>query len=131
MSSTRIQRMTKLLKEEISRIIREEINDPRLGFISITDIEMTPDLRVAHIHVSVYGTPAEQDDSIAVLERASRFLRGELGKQVEMRYTPVLQFHLDRSIERGARIFELLKETTETPQEASAAQKKDHEDEPS
>lgn len=110
MASTRMQRMSRLLKEELSRIIREEINDPRLGFISILDVQMTPDFRIAHVYVSVYGTPEQQNDSIAVLDRASRFLRGVLGNQVEMRYTPELHFHLDRSIERGARIFELLKE---------------------
>lgn len=121
MSSTRIQRISKLLKEELSRIIREEINDPRLGFVSITDIEMTPDLRDAHIYVSVYGTPEEQEASIGVLERARRFLRGTLGKQVEMRYTPELHFYLDLSIERGAHVFELLKNIN--------AEKKDHGDE--
>ena len=123
MASTRVQRITKLLKEELSRIIREEINDPRLGFVSIIDIEMTPDLRIAHIYVSVYGTPEEQDATIGVLVRACRFLRGELGKQVEMRYTPELHFHLDRSIERGAHVFELL-HTIHT-------EEKDHEDKPS
>lgn len=122
MASTRVQRITKMLKEEMSRIIRVEINDPRLGFLSITDVEMTPDLRVAHIYVSVYGTPEEQDATIGVLERASRFLRGELGKQVEMRYTPELHFHLDRSIERGAHIFDLLHHIN--------TEKKDHGDEP-
>ena len=110
MSSTRLQRMGKLLKEELSRIIREEINDPRLGFVSITDVEMTPDLHVAHIYVSVYGSPEEQEMSVGVLERANRFLRGELGKQVEMRYTPELHFHLDLSIERGVKMYTMLKD---------------------
>ncbi len=123
MASTRVQRIAKLLKEEVSRIIRVEINDPRLGFVSITDIKMTPDLHVANIYVSVYGTPEEQDATMGVLDRASRFLRGELGKQVEMRFTPELHFHLDRSIERGAHVFELLKQVHE--------EKKDHGDEPS
>jgi len=122
MTSTRIHRVARLLKEEISRIIREEINDPRLGFVSITEVKMTPDLHIAHIYVSVYGTPEEQQTSINVLDHARRFLRGELGKQVEMRYTPELFFHLDRSIERGARVFELLKEIE---------QKKENGEEPS
>ncbi len=115
MPATRLQKMARLLKEEISRIIREEINDPRLGFISLTTIEVTPDLHTAHVYVSVYGTPEEQQASINVLERASRFLRGELGRQVEMRYTPELVFHLDHSLERGSRVNELLKEVV-TPQ---------------
>lgn len=114
MASTRIQKMAKLLKEELSRIIREEINDPRLGFVSITDIELTPDLHVAHIHISAYGTAEEQQSSMDVLHRASGFLRGELGRQVELRYTPELRFHLDTSLERGARVVELLREIEPT-----------------
>jgi ribosome-binding factor A len=117
MSSTRQQRMARLLKEELSRIIRAEINDPRLGLITIVGVETTPDLHIAHIYVSSYGTPEEQDASIATLQRATGFLRGELGKQVEMRYTPQLVFHLDRSIERGARVFEILHEVVPAKEE--------------
>jgi ribosome-binding factor A len=110
MSSTRQQKIARVLKEELSRIFREEMNDPRLGFLSITDITVTPDLRTAHVYVSVFGTPEEQEESIAALEHARGYLRSTLGKEINMRYTPELDFHLDRSIERGARIFELLKE---------------------
>lgn len=115
MASTRMQKMARLLKEELSRIIREEINDPRLGFISITSVELTPDLHAATIYISVYGTPEEQKASMDVLDRAAGFLRGELGRQVEMRHVPALRFKHDTSIERGARIFELLNEAKPTP----------------
>jgi len=94
----------------LSRIIREEIDDPRLGLITLTDVEVTPDLRIAHVHVSVYGDEAQQKISMSILDRASRFLRGMLGREIDLRYTPELHFHLDTSIERGARIFELLHE---------------------
>jgi len=110
MSTTRRQRVASLLREELSRIIRVEMNDPRLGFISITDISVTPDLRTAHVYVSVFGTPEEQNSSITALEHARGYLRSTLGREVNMRHTPELVFHLDRSIERGAHIFELLKE---------------------
>ena len=119
MASTREQRMKRLLKEELSRIIRKEMNDPRLGLMSITDVELTPDYRVANIYISIYGTPEEQETSMLVLTGASRFLRGELGKQIDLRYTPELRFHIDRSIERGSRVFELL---------AKAKTTKDHDD---
>lgn len=114
MASTRLQKVSRMLREELSRIIREEINDPRLGFISITDIELTSDLKTATVYISAYGTPEEQKESMDVLFRATGFLRGELGRQVELRYTPELNFHLDKSIERGARIFELLNEVKPT-----------------
>ena len=108
MSATRMQKMARLLKEELSRIIREEINDPRLGFVSITDIEMSHDMRIANIYFSVYGTPEEQETSMKVLQGATGFLRGTLSRQVDMRYTPELHFHLDRSLERGARVSALM-----------------------
>ncbi|MHB9131989.1 MAG: 30S ribosome-binding factor RbfA [Armatimonadota bacterium] len=114
MASTRKQKMVRVLRDELSRIIREEMNDPRLGLVSITDIELTPDLRVAQIYFSVYGTPEEQQESMAALDRASRFLRGELSRQLDMRHTPELHFHLDRSLERGAHVFELISKL-ETP----------------
>jgi ribosome-binding factor A len=121
MASTRLQRIARLLKEELSLIIRREIDDPRLGLITITGVEVTPDLRIAHVYISVYGEPEAQAASMSVLERASKFLRGALGRTIELRYTPELHFHLDTSIERGARIFELLHEIEkeEKPHEPS------------
>ena len=98
MSSTRTQKIGRVLKEELSRLIREEMNDPRLALWTITDVEVTGDLRHAHIHVSVYGTPEQQRDTIGALEHARGFLRGLLGKAIEIRYTPELHFHLDTSI---------------------------------
>ena len=113
MSSTRKQRMTRLLKEELSRIILKEMNDPRLGFVSIIDIEFRQDYRAAKIFISVYGTPEQQAESMEVLKNASSFLRGELSRQVDLRYTPELIFVHDTSIERGSHIFELLKQAKE------------------
>lgn len=110
MTTQRQQKVGKMLKEELSRLIREEMDDPRLGFISITDVQVSPDIRSAHIYVSVFGEPEEQNTSIAALEGARGYLRSMLGRDVNMRYTPELFFHLDHSIERGAHIFELLKE---------------------
>jgi ribosome-binding factor A len=110
MSATRLQRIGRLIQEELSSIIRREVDDPRLGLISITGVEVTTDLRIAHVYVSVYGEPEQQQMSISILDRANRFLRGMLGKVIEIRHTPELHFHLDTSLERGARIFELLHE---------------------
>jgi len=111
--------MASLVKEELSRIIREEMNDPRLGFISITEVDISADLHTAHVYVSIYGAEKEQQDTMTALESARRFLRGQLGKAVEMRYTPELVFHQDTSIERGARIFELLHEIEKSDKGAS------------
>ena len=114
MSTTRLQKVGRVIKKELSRIIREEMNDPRLGFISLTEVKVSPDMHTAHVYVSVFGTPEEQSTTILALDGARGFLRTALGREVNMRFTPELEFHLDRSIERGARIFELLKEV-DTP----------------
>ena len=123
MATTRKQKIARLLRDELSSIIRREINDPRLGFVSITDIELTPDCHIASVYISAFGTPVEQQDSIEVLERAAGFLRGVLGRTVEMRHIPELRFLLDTSLERGARVFELLKEVVPTlPKEDAPAE---------
>lgn len=110
MASTRQQKVSKLLREELSLVIRRDINDPRLGFISITEVEMTHDFHTAHIYISAYGTEEEQTNSMEVLQRASGFLRGAIGRSLDMRYTPELSFHLDTSLARGAHVFKLLNE---------------------
>jgi len=108
MSSTREQRLSKLLKEELSAIILREINDPRLGMISITDVELTPDLKVAYVHISAFGDQTERDQSIMVLDHAAGFLRMTLSKIVNLRHTPELRFKLDTSLERASRVYDLL-----------------------
>ena len=108
MASTREQRLAKLLKEELSAIILREINDPRLGMISITDVELTPDLKVAYVYISALGDQTERDQSVMVLDRAAGFLRMTLSKIVNLRHTPELRFKLDSSLERASRVYDLL-----------------------
>lgn len=113
MASTRQQRMARVLRDEISRILREDLHDPRVGFVSITDIELTPDLHMANIFVSVYGEDEEQQKTITALERATGFIRGELGRQLhDLRFIPELRFRLDPSLARGARVLELLRQVS-------------------
>jgi len=108
MPTQRQVRLGELLREEVSRIIREEVKDPRLGFVSLTEVEVAPDLRQATIFVSVMGTPEEQRGNLAALESAAGFIRHRVGRDLRLRHIPELTFRLDRSLERGARIFELL-----------------------
>jgi ribosome-binding factor A len=122
MASTRQQKMARVLRDELSRIIREEVNDPRLGLVSITGVDVAPDMKSARVYVSVYGSQDEQQQSLDVLVRASGFLRGEFGRQINLRYTPQLFFELDTSLERGARVVELLHEIEKEQQ------KEHHED---
>jgi ribosome-binding factor A len=109
--SRRSERVADLVRAEISRLALIEAHDPVLRKVTITDVEMPPDLRSARVYFSVLGDDAEWDEALAALDRASGFLRREVGRRCELRFAPELHFFSDRSIERGARIEELLAQT--------------------
>lgn len=105
----RVQRVREEIKKEVSEIIRE-MKDPRIGFVTVVDVEVSNDLRHAKIFVSVYGEEAVKKESLAGLEAATGFIRTEIGRRIRLRHTPEILFRLDNSIERGARINQLLSE---------------------
>lgn len=112
----RTERINELLREEISDLLRRELKDPRIGgLVSITEVDVSPDLQQAKVYVSVLGTDEERDDTLKVLTAASRFLQRELRKRLTIRRTPELTFLRDDSIEHGARILSLLEQTREEP----------------
>lgn len=106
----RQERVEELLKVEISEILQREMQDPRIGFVTITDVEITPDLRHARVFISIMGDDAKKDESMKALKRAAGFIRSELGKRIRMRTTPEIEFKIDDSIDRGVRILELLEQ---------------------
>ena len=108
MTSTRQQKVQELLKSEISDIIRRDVKDPRLGFITITDAKVTPDLRSAKVFVSILGDQAQKEGGMKALQSAAKFIRADFAKRVNMRTTPEIVFMQDEAMERGARLFELL-----------------------
>lgn len=112
MATQRQERVGQLLREEISRIIERQLKDPRIGgMITVTEVEVTPDLRHARVFISVLGSDDEARASFETLERAAGFIRSELAKQhLRLRYLPELEFRRDESLARGARIFELLEQ---------------------
>ncbi len=125
--SRRAERVADLIREEISDLLRKEIDDPRLktgALISITDVELSDDLRYARVFVSVMGSPQETKGVLAALAHAEGFLRHELGPRLDLRYAPELHFHSDDSIQRGARVEELLgklaEESAKQPKEGKS-----------
>lgn len=106
----RPSRLAESIKEEVSKMIREDIKDPRLGFVTVTDVEVADDLRHAKVFVSILGKEEEIKESMEVLKRASGFVRSELSKNIRLRYVPEISFRYDHSIERGAHISKLLRE---------------------
>ena len=111
MTSYRADQVGAQVQEEIMSIIRRDLKDPRIGFVSITAVRMSPDLRQARVRVSVLGSPEQQKDSIRGLISAKGLIRHELGRRLQnLKFSPELRFELDPSIEYAVHISELLKE---------------------
>lgn len=117
MAYKRADRVNALLQRELGQLISEELNDPRIPFATVTAVETSPDLRTAHVHVSVLGNEAQMHAGLVALEGAKRHLRKELGERTDLRFVPELVFTLDRSAERAARISTLLREARERGKE--------------
>jgi len=105
----RSKRVADLLKEEISEIIMRRLKDPRLGFLTVTDVSVTDDLRLARVYVSILKEE-EKKQTLEILQAGKGFIRSELSKRLRMKVTPDLEFRFDTSIEYGSRIEKLLKE---------------------
>lgn len=110
MSDRRQERVADLIRDEVSQIIQQEMDDPRLGMISVTHVEMSPDLRYARLFVSVFGPEAEQRGALVALNNASGFIRRTLAPRIRMRVLPELSFRLDRSMAHAESIARLLRE---------------------
>ncbi|MFA5035350.1 MAG: 30S ribosome-binding factor RbfA [Candidatus Margulisiibacteriota bacterium] len=106
---TRQERVEEVIRDEVSKIIRQEVNDPRIGFVSITKVEISPDLRNANIHVSILGDEKQKTEAMDGLRSATRFIRGELGNRVDFRATPEIRFIRDDSLEKGSRVLNLIR----------------------
>ncbi|MFW5873112.1 MAG: 30S ribosome-binding factor RbfA [Bacillota bacterium] len=120
MSRNRKRRLSELLKEEISDIILKEVKDPRIGFVSVNDVELSGDLRHAKIFVSVIGDQTERDDTMDGLKKATGFIRKLVGERITVYHTPELVFKYDDSIEHGIHISNLIKEVRKEEKEAKS-----------
>jgi ribosome-binding factor A len=106
----RTGRIDELFRQEIGEILAREVDDPRIGFATITDVETTPDLRHAKVLVSVIGPADERKATIIAMGRKMPFVRHELGKRLRLKRIPEFHLELDDSVERGTRILHLLDE---------------------
>ncbi|MDI6871588.1 MAG: 30S ribosome-binding factor RbfA [Bacillota bacterium] len=104
---TRAERLADQARIEISAILRK-MKDPRVGFVSVTEVEVSPDLRHLKVFVSILGREEERERTMAALEHARGFVRTELGNRIRLRHTPEVVFKYDPSLERGSRVVELL-----------------------
>ena len=108
----RQEKLGELITAELSDLLRTRVKDPRVGFVSVTHVEVSGDYRHAKIFVSVMGNEEERVSTMKALKHATGFLRHELASRLTLRYMPEIVFKLDTSIEQGARILELIREVT-------------------
>jgi ribosome-binding factor A len=108
MAGARMRRVNEAVREVISSHISGDLKDPRIGFITVTGVETSPDLRSARVFVSVLGEEAERDAALAGLQSSAGFLQSQVGEELRMKRTPTLEFVYDDSVARGMRISELL-----------------------
>ena len=115
MQGKRLERVNQLIKEEISGALQRELKDPRLGFVTVTDVEVSRDLRAAKVFVSILGSEEEWRATLGALEGARGFLRHWLMRRLRLRTVPQLSFRPDRSMAHAAHILELLTELEREP----------------
>ena len=108
MGQLRMERVQELMKQDISKIILEDVKDPRIGFVTVTRVHVTNDLRSARVFVSLLGSDEQMADCWRGLNRSLGFIRREVGRRVRLRYTPELSQEIDDSMAYSAHIQKLL-----------------------
>ena len=104
----RIEKLQELIKQEMGKMLLTDLKDPRIGFVTVTDVEMTGDLRSAKIFISVMGGEEQVKNSLEGLQSALGFIRREIGQRIKIRFTPEISFALDTSLDYGDYIQKLL-----------------------
>lgn len=117
--SPRMRKVNELVREVVADAVMD-LKDPRIGFLTITGAETSPDLRHAVVYYSVLGSEEEKTDTAEALESARSRIQGVLGRETRMRYTPVLEFAVDPSIDEGLRITQILADLEESESQDDA-----------
>jgi ribosome-binding factor A len=113
----RLERVNEVVKRELSELILRDLNFEPAVLVTVTAVDISPNLKQCHVYVSVIGASYQKSDVIAELEEHRTSLQRELSKRVVLKYTPHLHFKLDNSIERGSRVIEIIQDLDEPPRE--------------
>jgi len=105
-----MRRVNEVVREVVGTTIADQLHDPRIGFVTVTAVDTSPDLRTAQVHFSVLGTDEEKEETLEALEASRKVLQKAIGSQLTMKRTPKLSFHYDDSAERAARLTRMLEE---------------------
>jgi ribosome-binding factor A len=113
MPGARMRKVNEAVREVLSANLAEGLKDPRIGFITVTGVETSPDLRHARVYFSVLGNEAEREDTLAGLRSSRGFLQAKLGSELRMKRTPTLEFLYDDTVDRAARVTRLMEDGEE------------------
>lgn len=113
MSNLRANRVAEEIKKELGEILTVKLKDPRVGFVTVTDVEVTGDLQQAKIFISVLGDQEKKNETLLGLAKAKGFIRSEIGKRIRLRKTPEISFEYDEALEYGNRIETILRDLKE------------------
>jgi ribosome-binding factor A len=110
MTSGRMRRVNEVMREVIGSAISTELEDPRIGFVTVTAVDTSPDLRAARVYVSVLGSESDREATLAALRSSHGVLQATIAREMRIKRTPTLSFHYDEGPERGVRLSKLLDE---------------------
>lgn len=113
MENKRTNRVAEQMKKELGDILNRKLKDPRVGFVTVTDVEVTNDLQIAKVYVSVLGDETEKEETLHGLSKASGFIRSEIGKRIRLRVVPQISFEFDEAHEYGTHIDSILRKLNE------------------
>ncbi|MDT9023966.1 MULTISPECIES: 30S ribosome-binding factor RbfA [Rossellomorea] len=116
--SHRANRVSEQMKKELSDIIGRKIKDPRIGFVTVTDVQVTGDLQQAKVYITVLGGEDQRENTLKGLAKAKGFIRSEVGQRIRLRKTPEIIFEFDESIDYGNHIETLLRKVQDEPEES-------------
>ena len=114
MAGPRMRRINEVLREVVGAAVAGELNDPRIGFVTVTSVETSPDLRTAKVFVSVLGDEEEREATLSGLRSSHGVIQARIAAETRMKRTPTLTFHYDDTIEKASRVSELLEEGEDT-----------------
>lgn len=110
MGEGRARRVAELVKQEVAGLLTKGVKDPRVGFVSVMEVRMSPDLRYANVYVSLYGDEKTKKSSLAGLRSSTGWVRREIGKRLRLRHTPELRFYADTTLDDAFHLEDIFKE---------------------
>ena len=117
MAGARMRRVNEVLREVVGAAVSTDLSDPRIGFVTVTSVETSPDLRTAKVYVSVLGDEDEREASLTALRSSHGVIQSRIAAETRMKRTPTLTFHYDDTVEQGVRISHLLEDEPAAPEE--------------